>query len=277
MALHFPLFATLRIPHLTLVMRGWVPDWTALAAGVLGAGLGVAIAFMFDKLGSWLLPASRQTSFDSLVGEFGSGMWIGGFEERGASPRPQRALVTILAVAGACSAGGSLHRYGVQVTAVLATVFCLALAVIACICVSKQQMPDLLMYPLLWTGLLISVRAPFATPQSVIVGAIAGYLVPWLLCLPTRLLGRAAFSGADFKLYAATGAWLGVAATPQVLAVSVIIATVDLVAARLLGRVPDEGEGLKTFCPYIALAAGITMLCGVWINIPYLTAMGVLL
>jgi prepilin signal peptidase PulO-like enzyme (type II secretory pathway) len=275
MAFHLSSVPGLRFPGLAISAHGWVPDWPALAAGLLGAGLGVVVAFAIDRFAALLLPEpAARASFDGFGGDFVSGMWMGGFDQREPSSFPHWANMVVLALAGGISTGGSLHRYGVHASGAFAALFCFALLVIVTITFQKKQLPEVLVLLLLWIGLLISVHVPFVTAQSAIVGAIAGYSIPWILCLPTRFLGRAVFSDGDYKLYAAAGAWLGLAAMPQVLSVSLILSAVGVFFARLSGRFPEEGY--KGSGPYIAIAAGVTMLCGVWLNIPYVTALGVL-
>lgn len=91
----------------------------------------------------------------------------------------------------------------------------LALSVID---MERQLLPDCLTLSLLWTGLLWhSIAQPQFLPAAV-MGAVAGYLILWLLYWGFRLsTGREGLGYGDFKLLAALGAWGGYEALPQIL------------------------------------------------------------
>lgn len=268
------------LPTIPVHFGGWEPDWPALVAAVIGAALGVAVGFAVDHLPSWLTPERTTSSLsDSFGAEFsigGSiGGWMGGFGEREASTRLSLPIFALLALAGAVATGVAVHRYGYHATGVIAALFCVALVLLAALDFRQRMIPDLFTFPLIWLGLLANLpvaHASFAPIQGAIVGAVLGYLLPWGVSLPTRLLGKEVSGSGDFKLYAAVGAWLGVAALPQVFAVSVITAAIGMIVSRVAGQEPDQP--VQAFGPCIAIAAGITMCCGVWLNIPFMTLMG---
>ncbi|RJF54808.1 prepilin peptidase [Serratia inhibens] len=91
----------------------------------------------------------------------------------------------------------------------------LALSVID---MDRQLLPDCLTLSLLWTGLLWhSIAQPQFLPAAV-MGAVAGYLILWLLYWGFRLsTGREGLGYGDFKLLAALGAWGGYESLPQIL------------------------------------------------------------
>lgn len=268
------------LPMMPVHLGGWRPDWPALAAAMIGAALGVAIAFAVNHLPSWLTPERATSSLsDSFGAEFsirGSiGGWMGGFGEYEVSTRLRLPIFALLALAGAVAAGGAVHRYSYHATGVIAALFCVALVLLTALDFRQRMIPDLLTFPVIWLGLLANLpvaHASFAPIQGAIVGAVVGYLLPWGVSLPTRLLGKEVSGSDEFKLYAAVGAWLGVAALPQVFAVSVVTAAIGMIVSRVAGQEPDHV--VRVFSPSITIAAGITMCCGVWLNIPFVTLMG---
>ncbi|MDN5864180.1 MAG: A24 family peptidase [Gammaproteobacteria bacterium] len=71
-------------------------------------------------------------------------------------------------------------------------------------------LPDILVLPLLWLGLLFNLSATFAPLSEAVIGAVAGYLVLWIIYQVFRLTtGKEGLGYGDFKLLACLGAWLG--------------------------------------------------------------------
>ena len=127
-----------------------------------------------------------------------------------------------------------------------------------------QVLPDLLVLPLLWTGLLFNSLSLFVDLHSAVFGAVAGYLVLWLSCQAHHILtGRAGMGHGDFKLFAAIGAWLGIQMLPVVLALACISCLLFLVFRKCF-----QGQGMRApvcFGPFLSLAAFVTMLMRTWL------------
>ena len=101
--------------------------------------------------------------------------------------------------------------------------FVCALLTLSLIDIDHQVLPDLLVLPLLWTGLLFNSLSLFVDLHLAVFGAVAGYLVLWLSCQAHHILtSRAGMGHGDFKLFAAIGAWLGIQMLPVVLALACI-------------------------------------------------------
>lgn len=124
-------------------------------------------------------------------------------------------------------------------------------------------LPDVIVYPLLWTGLLVSaLHLPGAvTPENALFGAIAGYLVLWTVYWVFKLITKREGMGyGDFKLLAAIGAWLGWAQLPWVLLISTVVGAVVGVVA-----LTKQGQGYRIaipFGPFLAAAGIITWIVG---------------
>ena len=102
--------------------------------------------------------------------------------------------------------------------------FVCALLTLSLIDIDHQVLPNLLVLPLLWTGLLFNSLSLFVDLHLAVFGAVAGYLVLWLSCQAHHILtGRAGMGHGDFKLFASIGAWLGIQMLPVVLALACII------------------------------------------------------
>jgi leader peptidase (prepilin peptidase)/N-methyltransferase len=200
---------------------------------------------------------------------------MGEFSERTEATRSSHLIFASLSLAGAAATGGAVHRYGVHVTGVISALFCAALVLLTAMILRQRQIPNLFTTALIWSGLLANlpvIHALFAPIQGAIFGAVVGYLLPWSVAMLACWIGRDVTGPGDFKLCAAAGAWLGVGALPQVFAMSVIVAAISMTLRRVASR--HSAEACRVFGPSIAIAAGITMCCGVWLNIPCVTVMG---
>lgn len=122
-------------------------------------------------------------------------------------------------------------------------------------------LPDQLTLPLLWLGLSVNSWGTFTDLQSAVWGAIAGYLVLWLVYHGFRLLtGKEGMGYGDFKLLAALGAWMGWMMLPIIILISATVAAiVGLLLILLLGR--DRNLPIP-FGPYLAAAGWIALVYG---------------
>lgn len=71
-------------------------------------------------------------------------------------------------------------------------------------------LPDSIVYPLLWAGILLNLFGFFTSLEDSVIGAMAGYLSLWLIVHLFHLItGKFGMGHGDFKLLAALGAWGG--------------------------------------------------------------------
>ncbi len=93
------------------------------------------------------------------------------------------------------------------------------------------------------------------------IGAIAGYLVLWVIYWPFKLIrGKEGMGYGDFKLLAALGAWLGWQMLPLIVLLSSVVG-----AAIGIGLVAFKGRDHHiplAFGPYLAIAGVIALFFG---------------
>jgi leader peptidase (prepilin peptidase)/N-methyltransferase len=152
-------------------------------------------------------------------------------------------------------------RFGAQPVTLLWCGFAAVLVALAGIDWDTTLLPDSMTLPLLWAGLVASAMGWTLPLSDALWGAVAGYLslwsIYWLFKLTT---GKEGMGFGDFKLLAATGAWLGVKMLlPIVLAASLIGAIVGIVMK--LSAALREGRYVP-FGPFLAGAALLVMLAG---------------
>ncbi|CAH2602652.1 Leader peptidase / N-methyltransferase [Rhodovastum atsumiense] len=95
-------------------------------------------------------------------------------------------------------------------TLALASVLTAALLALAVIDLEQRLLPDVIVLPLLWLGLLANLHGRFVSLPEAVLGAVAGYGVLWMVSRLYRLLrDRDGMGEGDLKLLAALGAWFG--------------------------------------------------------------------
>jgi leader peptidase (prepilin peptidase)/N-methyltransferase len=139
--------------------------------------------------------------------------------------------------------------------------------------VDHQLLPDDLVLPLLWVGLVVNQFGLFATPQDALFGAIAGYLSLWSVYWLFKLVtGKEGMGYGDFKLLAMLGAWGGWQVLPLTILLSSLVgAVLGVIMLRLRNA---ETSTPIPFGPYLAIAGWIALLWGDQITGTYLQIAG---
>jgi leader peptidase (prepilin peptidase)/N-methyltransferase len=163
-------------------------------------------------------------------------------------------------------------RFGVTWTTVFAILYIWALVALTFIDADTTLLPDDITLPLLWLGLLVNLGGMFTDAQSAVVGAVAGYLILWVVYWGFKLLtGKDGMGYGDFKLLAAIGAWLGWQMLPLIILLSAVVGTIVGITGILL-RGRERGAKLP-FGPYLAAAGFIALFWGQGLNQWYLGRM----
>ncbi len=165
-------------------------------------------------------------------------------------------------------------HFGFSFQALAALLLTWALIAMSVIDIRIQILPDVLILPLIWLGLLLNLDGLFTDIHSAVYGAVAGYLSLWFIFhLFLLITGKEGMGYGDFKLFALFGAWLGWQLLPQILLVSAAVGAVTGIAMILfLGR--DRSLPIP-FGPYLAAAGWIALLWGEEINRSYLKFAGI--
>ena len=136
-----------------------------------------------------------------------------------------------------------------------------------------QLLPDAIVLPLLWMGLIVNAFGVFTSLTDALWGAVFGYLVLWLVFWLFKLVtGKEGMGYGDFKLLAMLGAWGGWQILPLTILLSSLVgAVLGLIMLRLRNV---ETSTPIPFGPYLAIAGWIALLWGDQITASYLQFAG---
>lgn len=134
-------------------------------------------------------------------------------------------------------------------------------------------LPDVLVLPLLWLGLILNSFAVFVSLPDALWGAAIGYMSLWSVFWLFKLLtGKDGMGYGDFKLLAMLGAWGGWQVLPLTILLSSVVGAVLGVIILRLQR--SSYSKPIPFGPYLALAGWIALIWGDAITSRYLQFAG---
>jgi len=152
-------------------------------------------------------------------------------------------------------------QFGVTIQTLSALFFTWVLIAASGIDIHHKLLPDQLMLPLLWLGLLLNLFDVFTDIESSIIGAMAGYVSLWLVFWGFKLATKKDGMGyGDFKLLALLGAWMGWKYLFIIILTSSFVGAIVGITYLLL-----KGKDRNTqipFGPYLAAAGWATLLWG---------------
>ena len=152
-------------------------------------------------------------------------------------------------------------HFGFGWPAALVLILSWGLLAMSLIDAEHQILPDVLVLPLIWLGLIVNSFGLFVSLHDALWGAIAGYGLLWSVFWLFKLItGKEGMGYGDFKLLAMLGAWGGW----QILPLTILLSS--LVGA-IIGLVLLRWRHAKTstpipFGPYLAIAGWIALLWG---------------
>jgi leader peptidase (prepilin peptidase)/N-methyltransferase len=165
--------------------------------------------------------------------------------------------------------GFAAWHFGFGAAGIAAIVFIWALIALTFIDFDTQLLPDDITLPLLWLGLLLNLNGVFTSLPNAVIGAVVGYLSLWSVYWGFKLLtGKEGMGFGDFKLLAATGAWLGWQMLPLVILLSSVVGAVVGIVLILFAK---HGRNIPIpFGPYLAGGGLIALFWGPALTQSYL-------
>jgi len=164
-------------------------------------------------------------------------------------------------------------KFGWSVQCLGALILTWGLVALTFIDFDEQLLPDNIVLPILWLGLALNAFSTYTSPKDALIGAIAGYVVLWLVFQLFKLLTKKEGMGfGDFKLLSLFGAWLGWQFLPQIVLISSALGSLVGLALIVTGKLSRNKP--MAFGPYIALAGWAALVWGESINNWYLGISG---
>lgn len=148
-----------------------------------------------------------------------------------------------------------------------------ALIALSLIDADTQLLPDAIVLPMLWLGLIANSFGLFTDMTSALWGAVLGYLSLWSVYWLFKLItGKEGMGYGDFKLLAMLGAWGGWQVLPLTILLSSLVgAILGIIILKTRG---DSNSTPLPFGPYLAIAGWIAIIWGDWITGTYLRFAG---
>lgn len=163
----------------------------------------------------------------------------------------------------------ALH-FGVTIATLLVVILTWGLVCLTLIDFDHMLLPDQIVMPLLWLGLLVNISATFVPLSDAVIGAAVGYMslfsVFWLFKLCT---GKEGMGHGDFKLFALFGAWIGWQLLPILILMASVVGAIVGITLMIFNN--HQREQAIPFGPYLAIAGWVTFLWGEGIWSWYLT------
>jgi leader peptidase (prepilin peptidase) / N-methyltransferase len=144
-----------------------------------------------------------------------------------------------------------LSLYAVYIFGINLKLVCALLFIYYCICIifidlKHYIIPDSLSLGLLWLGLMANTQNTFISLSNAVWSAICAYLCLWILIKTYAIItNKIGMGNGDFKLFAAFGAWFGVAELPSILLISSLLGAVTGIIYLKITR-----QGRNTLIPY---------------------------
>lgn len=152
-----------------------------------------------------------------------------------------------------------VERFGMSLQGLGALILTWGLLILAFIDFKHQILPDIIIFPLLWCGLIASILQLFVPMEEAILGTCSAYLFLYLLAKCYQFLAKVEAMGeGDFKCFALLGAWLGVKALPCILLIAAVSGSIVGIVLYLLNK-----ENLRKsipFGPYLALSGWLALI-----------------
>ncbi|HDS1770224.1 prepilin peptidase [Pseudomonas monteilii] len=169
-----------------------------------------------------------------------------------AARTPSRVIRAAQISCAALSLVVTMH-FGPTMQAFCALLFTWSLLTLSLIDSEHHLLPDSLVIPGLWAGLVLNSFGLFIALQDALWGCVVGFGSVWSVSQITGLItGRESIGRGDIKLFALMGAWGGLQLLGWTLVCSLLGAALASLFLMLLGKLPTDTK--IPFGPFISAA-----------------------
>ncbi|WP_119394270.1 prepilin peptidase [Salinibius halmophilus] len=245
-------------------------EWVAECAEIDGAK--VEYADEYPERFNIAVPASRCPKCNSQIKPWFNIPVFGWLMLRGKCndcSAPISARYPIVEGVTAILSAATVWQFGATLEGLFWLGFVWSLVALTLIDLDEMILPDKITLPLVWAGILWHLWSQTLPLETVIIGAMAGYLSLWSVYWLFKLItGKEGMGYGDFKLFAAFGAWFGWEALPLIILLSAAAgAVIGLIQQRIRAGQP------MAFGPYLCVAAIVYLFFGEQIMAWYLGSM----
>ena len=175
----------------------------------------------------------------------------------------------IIEAISALLCGFAAWHFGYGLAAIGAILLIWALLALTAIDFDTQLLPDDIVLPMVWLGLILNLNGTYTSLHDAVLGAVFGYLALWSVYWLFKLItGKEGMGYGDFKLLAALGAWLGWQLLPLIIILSSLVGAV--VGITLIVAVKHGRDIPIPFGPYLAGGGLIALFWGQTLTQSYL-------
>lgn len=226
--------------------------------GLLGLLAGYAIRIIAYRLPAALAIEWISQAKDILKEDSG----ISDLSEVKRDTTPEKSLIfvgtSILTVL-------TFHRFGLAMESVMLLIFTWGALILALIDTRHHLLPDTIIYPMIWIGLISNNFNLFSTLSDALWGVVCGYAVLWIVLSLYKIATKQDGVGhGDLKMLAMLGAWTGWQLLPLIILIASALGVAAVLAFKLINK--HKSESPIPFGPYLAIAGWVSLLWGKQLN-----------
>ncbi|HDS1721854.1 A24 family peptidase [Pseudomonas putida] len=164
-------------------------------------------------------------------------------------------------IATALLSAGVIGAFGFTFIGVAFLALTLGLVTLVLIDAEHQVLPDCIVLPMLWLGLMANQQRLIVSLDDALYGAVAGYMVLWVCLTAFKLVtGKDGMGRGDLKMLAMLGAWGGWQVLPLVFLLSTTTAALYGITTKAFAK-GDSGPQYP-FGPFLALGGYAAIIWG---------------
>lgn len=222
------------------------------------SALGLVVGYAIKVLSNWL-PSSLAQEWESQAKEIldndsGLSKLIDAKSETGLSR-------VIVLIATSAITTITFLRFGIALESAIVLLFAWGLIILALIDARHHLLPDVIVLPLLWIGLIANSFEMFCNLTDALWGAVCGYGSLWLILVGFKVVTQKDGMGlGDVKMLAMIGAWTGWQFLPLTILIASVIGVFVVLGLKLINKLKEDAP--IPFGPFLAIGGWITLLWG---------------
>lgn len=155
----------------------------------------------------------------------------------------------------------TIYKIGLSIEGLMILLFTWGVIILSLIDIRHHLLPDIIVYPLIWIGLIANDFSLFSTLSDALWGVIGGYGFFWILLSIFRFFTKIDGIGhGDLKMLAMLGAWTGWQLLPLTILIASAVGVFSIFGLKLFSKHQENSP--IPFGPYLAMGGWIALLWG---------------